>query len=80
MELRKKKQQHIPSLAEMGLRHVTPRVKRPTSMAVSLPSWAVRDSSREDTTSADSIAVRPLVSSLPMFLGFLMMRWFVLYS
>lgn len=40
----------------MGLRHVTPRVKRPTSMAVPLPSWAVGDTSQE-TDSANSIAV-----------------------
>lgn len=50
----RKKQQHIPTLSEMGLRHVT---LRPMSMAVPLPSWAVGDTGQE-TDSADSIAVR----------------------
>ncbi len=49
--------QHIPSLSEMGLRHVTPRVKRPTSMAVPLPSWAVGDAG-DETNTAELIAVR----------------------
>ena len=57
IDSRPKKQQQIPTLAEMGLKPVPPLVRRPTSMAVPLPSWATVGDGGEDIDSADSIAV-----------------------